>query len=951
MFFNSKLNQRLFLLSASLILGTEASAQITPDGSTSTTVTIQGDEASPSGGDRTVIQNGQVEGNNLFHSFSDFSLPNGGEAAFDNAATIENIISRVTGGRISNINGLISANGTANLFLINPAGIVFGDGASLQIGGSFLGSTADSVIFPDSQEFSANSKTKSVLTVNAPIGLGFRENPVEIQVQGANLTVGAGQSLTLLGGNISLDSSNLAAQNGQIVIGGLAEAGTLNLNENLGINITDDLAQANISFSNGIFLNVAGNGSGAIAVNGNNIQLAGNSVFNAGIDPNQSAGNTTPGNIAIAATGDINLNGNSIIRNNVAPGGTGNVGSINLSAANIFLNGDSRISSTVQGEGNTNGVTIDVGDRLALDGSEINARVVESGVGNAGNIQIQAKGLTLLNDSAIFSQTLGNGNAGSLSLNVTDNISLANSFFQSQVAPGGTGNASNVTINAGSLTLDGGKILADSNGIGDAGNVVIDVAGDVSLDNDTIILSKVSEGEGDAGNVNVNSDRLLLDGRSFIISNTGDRDLTINSTGNAGNVNVNSRIVTLNNFSQITSNALSNAEGQPGNVQIDTDTLTIAGGSNVNALTENNFDGGTVTITAENIDLNTGGKVVTGTNGAGNGGSIVLNVAENININGENAPSQPVKFIEQILQDLEPETGLFANATDNATGDGGSLQVDNSEAINVFNGGTISVASEGTGNGGSLFLQSNDLTLDNQGVVEAFTNNGTGGNIKLQVADVIFMRESNNLISAQAANTANGGNLTIDTNFVVALPNQNNDILATAEAGDGGNINITAESLLGIEERASQPDNSTNDIDASSEFGLDGQVSIFTPDVNQTRGATELDAEVIEPQATVSQICSAQQLATGNSLSVRGKGGIPIQPIEPLIADEIFVQGNQDEQMKSETSTPNQPILTAQGYIYPAQGAIVKDNGDVILYSNSPAQVTQRQLLKSRNCL
>ncbi len=942
MFFNSKLNQRLFLLSASLLLATEASAQITPDGSINTTVTTQGD--------RTVIQNGQVEGNNLFHSFSDFSLPNGGEAAFDNAATIENIISRVTGGRISNINGLISANGTANLFLINPAGIVFGDGASLQIGGSFLGSTADSVIFPDGQEFSANSETQSVLTVNAPIGLGFRENPTEIQVQGANLTVGADQSLTLLGGNISLDSSNLAAQNGQIVIGGLAEAGTLNLNENLGINITDDLAQANISFSNGIFLNVAGNGNGAIAVNGNNIQLAGNSVFNAGIDPNQSAGNTTPGNIAIAATGDINLNGNSIIRNNVATDGTGNVGGINLSAANIFLNGDSRISSTVQGEGNTGGVTIDVGDRLALDGSEINARVVESGVGNAGDIQIQAKTLTT-NDSAIYSQTLGNGNAGSLTLNVTDNISLANSFFQSQVAPGGTGNANNVTINAGSLNLDRAQILADSNGIGDAGNVVIDVAGDVSLDNDTIILSKVSEGEGDAGNVNVNSDRLLLDGGSFIISNTGDRDLTINSTGNAGNVTVNSRIVTLNNFSQITSNALSNAEGQPGNVQIDTDTLTIAGGSNVNALTENNFDGGTVTITAENIDLNTGGKVVTGTNGAGNGGSIVLNVAENININGENAPSQPVKFIEQILQDLEPETGLFANATDNATGNGGSIQVGNPEAINVFNGGTISVASEGTGNGGSLLLQSDDLTLDNQGVVEAFTNNGTGGNIELQVADVIFMQDGRNRISAEAANDANGGNLTIDTNFIVALPNQNNDILATAEAGDGGNINITAESLLGIEERASQPDNSTNDIDASSEFGLDGQVSIFTPDVDQTRGATELDAEVIEPQATVSQICSGQLSSTGSSLSVRGKGGIPIQPIEPLIADEIFVQGSLEQKTQSAIPTQNQPILTAQGYIYPAQGAIVKANGDVILYSNSPAQVTQRQLLKSRNCL
>jgi filamentous hemagglutinin family protein len=939
MFLNFRINS-LFLLGVSLLLATEVSAQITPDGSTSTTVTTQGD--------RSVIQNGQVEGNNLFHSFSDFSLPNGGEAAFDNAATIENIISRVTGGRISDINGLISANGTANLFLINPAGIVFGDGASLQIGGSFLGSTADSILFPNDVEFNANSNTTPVLTINAPIGLGLRDNPAEIRVEGANLTVGAGESLTLLGGNVSLDASNLTAQDGQIAIGGLTEAGTINLNE-IGIDLTDDLAQADLSFS-GVSLDVAGNGSGAIAVKGNNIELAGNSIFNAGINPNQSAGNVTPGNIAIAATGDINLNGNSIIRNNIATGGIGDVGGINLNAANIFLNGDSRISSTVQGEGNTGGVTVDVGDRLALDGSEINARVVESGVGNAGNIQIKANSVTS-NNSDIFSQILGNGNAGSLTLDVTENISLVNSIFQSKVNPEGIGNANNVTINAGSLSSDAGQILADSNGIGDAGNVLIDVEGDVSLNNDTVILSKVSNGEGNAGDVNINSDRLLLDGRSFIISNTGDRDLTINSIGNAGNVNVNSRIVTLDNFSQITSNALSNAEGQPGNVQIDTNTLTIAGGSNVNALTENNFDGGTVTINAENIDLNTGGKIVTGTNSAGNGGSIVLNVAENININGENAPTQAEPFIEQILQALEPETGLFANATANATGDGGSIQVSNPEAINVFNNGTISVASEGTGNGGILFLQSNDLTLDNQGVVEAFTNNGTGGNIELQVADIIFMRDNNNLISAQAANAANGGNLTIDTNFIVAFPNQNNDILANAQAGNGGNINITAESLLGIEERASQPVNSTNDIDASSEFGLDGQVSIFTPDVDQTKGTTQLDARVIEPQATVSQSCSGQISSTGSNLSVRGKGGIPIQPIEPLVADQIFVGDNSNEQTQSKTSTQNQPILTAQGYIYPAQGAIVKDNGDVILYSNSPAQTTQRQLVKSRNCL
>ena len=928
-------------LCISLLISTKVTAQITPDGTTTTTVTTEGS--------RDIIRDGQTAGNNLFHSFNDFSVPNGGEAFFDNAATIENIFSRVTGGRISDINGLISANGTANLFLINPAGIIFNEGASLNIGGSFYGGTADSILFSDGVEFSASNPNVPVLSINAPIGLSFRDNPAPISLQSAELRVRTGKTFALLGGDVDLNNSNLTARNGQILIGGLASAGVIPLDSNLGFNLTEELDLANISFSEGTFVGVSGDGSGAIAIQGSNIQLANNSVFSAGIDPEQSAEGVTPGNIALMATETISLNGNSVIRNNLTTASTGNAGNISLSAANILLDG-SRVSSTIQGQGNTSGVVVEVQDSLTLNnGSEINSRITESGVGNAGKIQITAGSLALDN-SAIFSQTLGNGDAGGLSLEIVDNITAINSFFQSQVSPGATGNANNVTINTGSLDLDNARILADSNGIGDAGDVVINAVGDVSLDTDSIIISKVSEGEGDAGNIIINADSLFLDGRSFLISNTGDINPTLNNTGNAGDVIVNSPTVSLNNFSQITSNSLSNAVGQPGNVNLTTDNLTIAGGSNINALTENDFDGGAVTINAQNIELSTGGKIVTGTSGAGNGGSIVLNVSGNIDIDGENAPTQSEPFIEQILQDLEPETGLFANSSVNATGDGGSIQVNNSSEINVFNGATISVASGGTGNGGNLFLQANDLTLDNQGVVEASTNSGTGGNVELQIADAIFMEDNNNLISAQASGDANGGNLTIDTTFIVAFPNQNNDILTNASTGNGGNINIGAESLLGIEERASQPPNSTNDIDASSEFGLDGEVSIFTPDVDQAKGATELDSRVIEPQATVARACSNQESVVGSSsFSIKGKGGIPLQPIEPFMPDTILARGNSNQARQTPPPEPHNGVLTAQGYIYPARSVAVKDNGEIMLVSNL-SQLTQRNMVQSLNC-
>ena len=116
-----------------------ATAQVIPDGTTNTTVDAEGNNITINDGDRA--------GNNLFHSFQDFSVPDGGSALFNNEQAIENIFSRVTGGNISNINGALGANGSANLFLVNPAGIIFGENASLSVGGSFYGTSADSILF------------------------------------------------------------------------------------------------------------------------------------------------------------------------------------------------------------------------------------------------------------------------------------------------------------------------------------------------------------------------------------------------------------------------------------------------------------------------------------------------------------------------------------------------------------------------------------------------------------------------------------------------------------------------------------------------------------------------------------------------------------------------------------------------------------------------------------
>ena len=229
----------------------------------------------------------------------------------------------------------------------------------------------------------------------------------------------------------------------------------------------------------------------------------------------------------------------------------------------------------------------------------------------------------------------------------------------------------------------------------------------------------------------------------------------------------------------------------------------------------------------------------------------------------------------------EVSSGIFA-ATE-LTGNAGDLNVTTEQLI-IRDGAEISANSEGEGSGGNLFLRVNSLTLSNQASILASTESGEGGNVILQVDDNLMLR-NNSLISAEATNSANGGNLTIDTDLIVAFPNQNNDIIANAEQGNGGNINITTEALFGIEERPLNP--FTNDINASSEFGLQGGVSINTPDVDPTSSLIELPQAVGDPSDQISQ--NPCQQGAGSEFIITGKGGLPPNPNENLNSDAVQV--------------------------------------------------------------
>ena len=245
----------------------------------------------------------------------------------------------------------------------------------------------------------------------------------------------------------------------------------------------------------------------------------------------------------------------------------------------------------------------------------------------------------------------------------------------------------------------------------------------------------------------------------------------------------------------------------------------------------------------------------------------------------------------------------------------------------MTNRGVVTASTLGIGNGGNINIKANSLSLSNEAKIESVTKSATGNNanIDLQITKDLTLR-NNALISASASQQANGGNLDIDARFIIAFPDGNNDIIANAQQGNGGNININAESLFGIQERSLS--DLTNDINASSEFSLDGSVTINTPDINPVQGVTELPSNVVQPEQTTTQACTAKrETVARNELRITGKGGIPPSPDLPLNSHNIFING----EYTNSTSTIPQPVETSRGKIQPARGIAVTESGKVIL--------------------
>jgi filamentous hemagglutinin family protein len=835
----------LFVTLPLVILGFLASinpvrAQVSSDGSLSTTVTSRD-------GSNFTIENGDRAGGNLFHSFSQFSVPTGGSAVFQNP-DVQNIISRVTGGSISNIDGLIRTQGSANLFLLNPAGIFFGPNASLNIGGSFFGTTANSLLFPDGVEFSAtNLQAPPLLSVNIPIGLRFRDNPGSITnqsiVQDINgnyvgLQVQPGKTLALVGGNVSLDEGELTAPEGRVELGGLAEPGNVNLlfdGNNFRLGFPENVIRADVSLTNQAVIRVQGAGGGDIAVNARNLEILSGSRLFAGIDQGLGTPETVAGDITLNATGEIRVaDSGSQIRNSVQSGSKGNGGNIIIDTGFFSLRDDARLIASTFGQGNAGNVTIRAKDAVSLAGGYIFSTVEAGGVGKGGNIDINAATLSLQDGARIQTATsgasdtqlAGRGDAGNVNVTVTGAVDITGvkngfpSAIDSRVDTGTVGNAGNITIDAGSFKLgDGAGGLATSTfGQGNAGNVTIRAKDSVSLADGDIFSTVEAGGVGNGGNIDINAASLTLrDGATLVTFTREANDNQLAGQGNAGNVNV--RVTgnvdiagEKNGFSSgIRSLVSEGTVGNGGNITIDAGSFSLRDGARLNASTRGQGNAG-------NININVTGAVTVSGSKDGNVSAIFSDVLEGAKGNGGNITIDAGSF------SLLDGTQLITSTS--GEGNAGNVTVRAKDSVSLIDGAIISnLDSGGVGKGGNIDIIAASLTLRDNGQLQTFTRaasdtlpagRGDAGNVNVKVTGAVDIAgEKNGFVSGIGSSVytgtvGNGGSITIDAGSF-SLKDGARLETSTSGQGNAGKITINANTGDLILQKKARIDTSSSD--------------------------------------------------------------------------------------------------------------------------------------------
>ncbi|BAY30440.1 hypothetical protein NIES2107_22850 [Nostoc carneum NIES-2107] len=869
-------NIALLPLDIMLIGSGYANAQVTTDGTLNTTVTQSGNDFS--------IINGSAAGNNLFHSFQQFSVPTNGSATFDliNTPNIATIFSRVTGGTVSNIDGMIRTINNHNpvsLFLLNPSGIMFGQNASLNISGSFVGTTADSIKFADGFKFNATEATPlPLLTMSVPVGLQMGANAGTITSQGTPALnflfrpsqIFKAQTVALVGSQIDINNTSLANPDGRVELWALQNA-EVGLNSQAGLQFTSPTAAdwGTVTLRQSSLIDTTGINGGAINIRGRGLTLQDGSGIASGTNKfGQGEG------ITVKTTEFVDLLGASVPENYETAGLFTSVFDTGATAGDISIETERlRIANGAWLQSINNGFTYDF---FTFELTPITDS-------STGNITVRAKDVEVNGYNPFVSP-------------FTNIANFRPSAITTLVNGGDRNNSGKITIEADRVRLlNGGRISTDLLGFGSittgkSGDISIQAAASLEIQGVTpsgltgaVISSIQPFADGQGGNITINTGYLK-------IADGGAVSSALSGAGKAGNIEINAKNVEVSQpFIDSFSNTVSG--------------ITVAVGMNAVG------QGGNITIEGDRLRIFNGGQVTSSSLGQGSAGSVNLRV-NHIDVQGKSQPLADGQILPSTI--TASSANAFTARSVNITAD----------SLSVRDGAEISVSNSGTGDAGNLNINARNIFLDNQGSLRAEVNGGSRGNIQLQASDVLLLRHGSHIIT-NAHGTSTGGNIEINAGSIVAVPAENSDISANAVLGSGGNIGVTTHSIFGLQFQDQLTPNS--DITASSQFGVSGVVQVDTIGVDPNSGLVELPANVTDSSQQIATGCAGSQ---GSSFVATGRGGIPQNPLEQVIDDRAWDDirdisaFRQPRAVAVQAPTVTQPLVQATGWYRNAEGKI-----------------------------
>ena len=541
----------------------------------------------------------------------------------------------------------------------------------------------------------------------------------------------------------------------------------------------------------------------------------------------------------------------------------GTIGDISINTSTGTVTGSSFITSSTASFVDAGDITVLADEIVFTDNSAILALSLSTGAGGA--IDVNASSLTLEGSSNFSADALGSGRGGSVSV-LADDVSISSSLISARTL--GEGDGGDVSVNTSSLTMIDSDVSATTFHLGDAGDVTI-LVDDASLSDNSGILADTLGG-GDAGDILVRGGSIVLDGRSFLTSTTSliNCSFCVGTDGTGGTVTAEFNDLTLLGSSVITSQTTTAGAG--GDILLRGTTLLSDGGE-IASNTLSTGDAGSIDIALVGGEFRATGGIVNSASSlssddAGSAGSVSISAHTTIlggaEVTVRTSSSNTANSVGQINLsadiDLVVTDGALVSATSAGAVAGGEVGIRSPRVI-INNGATISTDATGLGDSGAVDIVADSLIDVSDAIVRTNASQSAGGDITLTTTGSTIALDTASL-EASAGADGTGGNITLNTDNLIL---QSSGILAEADAGNGGQIDINSTLVLqGFESL----------ISADSNTGNAGTISIAAPNDDVSAAVAPQNENVLSTPRIPEGPCAPARVQAG-SIVLAGSGG------------------------------------------------------------------------------